>query len=69
VLSVGALRLRDDTAIRMIAVSFVVLHAVSALVEVLALVQGADPLLWGNVVLRVVVAVLFGIAAARKRGR
>jgi hypothetical protein len=68
-LSVGAIRLRDDSAIRLIAVSFVVLHAVSALVEVLALVQGADPLLWGNVVLRVVVAVLFGITAARTRGR
>jgi hypothetical protein len=69
VLSIGAIRLRDETAIRLIAVSFVVLHAVSALVEVLALVQGADPLLWGNVVLRVVVAVLFGITAARARGR
>jgi hypothetical protein len=68
-LSVGAIRLRDDSAIRLIAVSFVVLHAVSALVEVLALVQGADPLLWGNVVLRVVAAVLFGITAARTRGR
>jgi hypothetical protein len=42
-----------------------VLHGVSAVVEVLALMQGADPVLWGNVVLRVVVAVLFVLVAVR----
>ena len=67
VLSVGASRVTDPGAIRLIAVSFVVLHAMSALVEVLALAQGAAPLLWGNVALRVVVAVLFAVAAARIR--
>ena len=65
VLSMGAARLRDAAAIRLISVSFAVLHGVSAVVEVLALVQGADPLLWGNVVLRVVVAVLFVLVAVR----
>jgi hypothetical protein len=65
VLSIGAARLRDAAAIRLIAVCFAVLHGVSAVVEVLALMQGADPVLWGNVVLRVVVAVLFVLVAVR----
>jgi hypothetical protein len=65
VLSIGAARLRDAAAIRLIAVSFAVLLGVSAVVEVLALAQGADPFLWGNVVLRVVVAALFVLVAIR----
>ena len=64
-LSVGAAWLRDAAAIRLIAVSFVVLHAVTAIVELLALAQGADAFLWGNVVLRVVVATLFTLVAIR----
>ena len=67
VLSIGASRLTDAAAIRLIAVSFVVMHAVSALVEMLALTEGADPLLWGNVALRVVVGVIFALIAARVR--
>ena len=67
VLSIGAIRLRDAAAIRLIAVGFAVLHAASAAVEVFALAQGADPLLWGNVALRVVVAVLFAAVALRSR--
>jgi len=70
VLSIGASRLRDAAATRLIAIAFVVLHAASAAVELLALAQGADPLLWGNVALRVIVAVAFALAAARSaRGR
>ena len=65
VLSIGASRLTDAGAIRLIAVSFAVLHAASAIVELVALAQGTDALLWGNVALRVVVALLFAAAAAR----
>jgi hypothetical protein len=65
VLSIGATRLRDAAAIRLIAISFAVLHGVTAGVELLALAQGADPFLWGNVVLRVVVTVLFVLVAIR----
>ena len=64
VLSLGASRLRDPAAIRLIAIAFAVLHGVSAIVELLALAQGADPLLSGNVALRVVVAIAFAVAAA-----
>jgi hypothetical protein len=66
VLSIGASRLRDTAAIRLIAIAFAVVHGVSALVELLALVQGADPLLWGNVAVRVIATVLFALVAARK---
>ena len=65
VLSLGASRLRDPAAIRLIAIAFAVLHAASALVEVLALAHGADPFLWGNVALRVVVAGAFAVVATR----
>lgn len=65
VLSLGASRLRDPAAIRLIAIAFAVLHGVSAIVELVALTQGADAFLWGNVALRVVVAVAFAIVAAR----
>jgi hypothetical protein len=65
VLSLGASRLRDAAATRLIAISFAVLHALSAVVEVLALAQGTDPLLWGNVAVRVIATVLFAVAAAR----
>ena len=65
VLSIGAAWLADQAAVRLIAWSFVVLHTVSALVEVLALAQGADPLLWGNVAVRVVVAAVFAVVAVR----
>jgi len=68
VLSLGASRLTDATAIRLIAIAFAVLHAASAAVEVLALVQGADPFLWGNVALRVIVAAAFAVVALRARG-
>jgi hypothetical protein len=65
VLSLGAVRLREPAAIRLIALGFAVLHAASALVEVLALAQGADPFLWGNVAVRVAVAVAFAVVASR----
>jgi len=67
VLSVGASRLHDPAAIRLNAIAIAVLHAASAAVEVLALAQGADPFLWGNVALRVGVAAAFAIVAARIR--
>ena len=41
------------------------IHGVSAIVELLALAQGADPFLWGNVALRAVVATLFTLVAIR----
>ena len=69
VLSIGAARLRDAAAIRLIAISLAVLHGATAVVELLAIAQGADPFLWGNVALRVVVAVLFTLVAIRPAKR
>jgi hypothetical protein len=60
VLSFFATRLVDAAAIRLVSLTFIVVHLVTAVVEVLAIAQGASPLLWGNVALRIVVAALFG---------
>ena len=65
-LSIAAIRLRDAPAIRLVSATFVVMHAVTAVVEVAAIAQGADPLLWGNVALRVVVAGLFAWFGMRR---
>ncbi|MBX3195426.1 MAG: hypothetical protein KF727_10085 [Microbacteriaceae bacterium] len=69
VLSIGATRLTDRPAIRLIALSFVVLHLVTAAVEVVAIAQGASPLVWGNVALRVIVAALFALVLRRREPR
>jgi hypothetical protein len=69
VLSFNAAFLRDAAGIRAIAIAFVVMHALTALLEALAITQGTDPLLWGNVALRVVVAGLFVAVAVRFRSR
>jgi hypothetical protein len=67
VISIGAARLRDRAAIQLIALGFVVLHAGSAAVEILYLAQGADPLLWGNVAVRVIATMLFAVVTVRSR--
>jgi hypothetical protein len=58
-LSFGALRMRENAAIRLIALVFVITHAITAVVELLALAQGAAPALWPNVALRALVTALF----------
>jgi len=63
VLSIAATRVRDRSTVRLIATVFVVMHVVTAAVEILAIAQGTSPVLWGNVALRVVVAALFLVVA------
>jgi hypothetical protein len=67
VLSVAAAWLADSPAVRLIAMVFVVMHAVTALVEIIAITEGASPLVWANVAFRVVVAGIF-VAVALRRG-
>jgi hypothetical protein len=68
VLSIAAAWLVDDTpAVRLIAMVFVVMHAATALVEVMAIAEGASALLWANVALRLVVAALFAVVAFWRR--
>ena len=59
VISALASRLTDGRAIRAVSLGFIVLHLATAVVEVLAFVQGVDALILANVVLRLIVAALF----------
>jgi hypothetical protein len=65
-LSFFAAKLKDLSALKLISLSFIVLHAVTAVVEVYAIAQGVTPVLWGNVALRIGVALLFAYYGVRK---
>ena len=65
VVSLGAATLTDARAIRIIAAGFAALHLFTGVLEVVALAHGADPFLWGNVVVRVVATVVFALIAVR----
>lgn len=65
VLSVAAPWITDSASIRLIALVFVILHVLTALAEILAIAQGASGLVWLNVGLRIVVAGVFAVVAAK----
>ena len=68
VLSLGAARLRDPGAVRLIAVSFALFHGATALLElVYILMAGASMVLVVNTVVRVAVAALFILVARSRR--
>ena len=48
-ISLGAATLTHARSIRLIAAGFAAVHLVTGILEVVALVNGADPFLWGNV--------------------
>jgi hypothetical protein len=63
-------KLTDVKSLRLVSLTFIVFHAATAAVEVYAFMQGASIRLWGNVALRVVIAVLFwyyGVFKTAKR--
>lgn len=68
-LSFAGRTLKDPKAIRIIAMSCIVLHVSSALVEVYAVTQGVSDALWANVGLRFIAVVLFFYYGIRKAGR
>jgi hypothetical protein len=68
VISLGAATLSDARAIRVIAAGFAALHLFTGVLEVVALAGGADPFLWGNVVVRAVATAVFAIVAVRPTG-
>lgn len=68
-LSYFATRISDSQAIRLICFTFIILHGVTALVEVYAFSQGLSASIWGNVALRVVVIGLFRFYGIRKGGQ
>jgi hypothetical protein len=65
VLSVTAAWITDAVSVRVIALVFVIMHVVTALVEILAIAQGASGLVWLNVAFRVVVAGIFAVIAGK----
>jgi hypothetical protein len=65
VISLMAATVTDGLAIHVIAAGFAALHLLTGILEVVALVGGAAPFLWGNVVVRVVATVAFAIIAFR----
>ena len=67
--SFGASRFTDGLALRTTAWSFIILHGSTAFIEVYAYTQGLDALIWGNIVLRVVVVVLFAYFGVYKLPR
>jgi hypothetical protein len=67
VISWGARQLTDPKAIRAIVVGFIVLHCVSALLEIRAFTAGLSAAIWTNVAIRIVAIVLFSYYGIARR--
>jgi hypothetical protein len=65
-LSYYAKNLTDPPALRLIALTFVVFHAVTAIVEVFAFMQGVSAAIASNIALRVAAAALFAYYGLRQ---
>jgi len=63
----GARNLTDGKALRFVAVSFVVFHGASALLEGWAWTTGVSGRIWANVVVRVVAVALFAYYGIARR--
>ena len=58
-LSYFSRKLSDRQAIRLVCLTFIVFHALTAIVEVYAFRQGASARIWANVLVRLIVTGLF----------
>jgi hypothetical protein len=65
-LSYYAKNLTDPPALRLIALSFVVFHAVTAIVEVFAFMQSVSAAIWSNVAIRILAVILFAYFGLRQ---
>jgi multisubunit Na+/H+ antiporter MnhC subunit len=65
-LSFFAKDLHDRQSLRLIALTFIIFHLATALVEIYAYAQGIHAAVWANVALRVIVAALFYHFGLRK---
>jgi hypothetical protein len=67
VLSLAAVRLRDASAVRLIALSFATFHGATAILEVVyTLAEGTSAVLLANIAVRVIAAVAFLLIAGRQ---
>lgn len=69
VLSYYSTRLRDRQALQLVCLTFIVLHGLTATVELYALTQGASRGLWANLAVRVFVVGLFSYYGFIKQPR
>jgi hypothetical protein len=60
VLSWGARRITDLRALRIVVITFIVMHGTSAALEIHAFTGGLSGAIWGNVAVRVLAVALFG---------
>jgi hypothetical protein len=68
ILSLGAIRLQDAAAIRLIALTFVLFHGATAVLElVYVAVAGFSPVLAANIAVRVAVAAVFAVIWWKRR--
>ena len=58
-LSFFARTIKDESALKIISITFIIFHGVTGAVELYALSQGASSKIIGNIILRAVVVVLF----------
>jgi hypothetical protein len=69
VLSLGAVRVRDAQALRLVVWAFVVVHALSGLLELVVLARHGNAVLGANVVVRAgVVGLFLGLSRDLRRG-
>jgi hypothetical protein len=63
----GRPAITDPKAIRVIVAGFIVLHCVSALLEIRAFTAGLSAAIWTNVAVRIVAIVLFACYGIARR--
>jgi hypothetical protein len=66
VLSWGARSITDQRALRLIIVSFIVMHGVTGLLEVYAFAAGVSAAIWSNIAVRVVALAVFAYFGFRR---
>lgn len=67
-LSFYGTKIRDGQALRFVCLTFIILHAVTAAVEILAYAQGLSAAIWWNVGLRIMIVGLFAHYGLKKVG-
>jgi hypothetical protein len=65
-LSYYAKNLTDPPGLRLIALTFVIFHAVTAIVEVFAFMQGLSAAIWSNIALRILAVIFFAHYGLRR---
>lgn len=65
-LSWGARSITDQRALRLIVFSFIVMHSVTGLLEVYAVVAGVSAAIWSNIAVRILAVAVFAYFGFRR---